>query len=97
MADSPTLLIPPEVLEPLVRRVVEEALRRLDEIKGTLPERLAFRETEAARLLGLNPHQLRDARLRGEIEANVGPGRLILYRHQQLVAYLLSRPWSAGD
>jgi hypothetical protein len=97
MTDVPCLSIPPETLEPLVRRVVEDTLRRLDEIRGTLPERLAFRESEAAQLMGLRVHQLRDTRLRGEIAAHVGPGRLVLYRREQLLDYLMSRPWRPQD
>ena len=92
MSDTVSLSVPPELLEPLVARVVEQTIRRLDEIRGTLPERLAFREVEAARLLGLHGHQLRDTRLRGEIEAHIGPGRLVLYRREQLLHYLMSRP-----
>ncbi len=93
MSASPALTIPPEVLRPLVREILDEALRRLEEARGSLPERLTFREAEAARLLGLNAHQLRDARLRGEVEAHVGPGRVILYRREQLLDYLMARPW----
>ena len=97
MSETACLTVPPEILEPLVRRVIDAALCRLEEVRGSLPDRLCFRENEAARLMGLNPHQLRDARLRGEIEAHVGPGRVILYRREQLLAYLMARRWTPRD
>jgi hypothetical protein len=82
------------LLEPLIRAVVEQTIARLDEAREALPEKIAFGEAEAARLLSLKPHQLRDARLRGEIGASVGPGRRILYSRADLFAFLASRRWS---
>jgi hypothetical protein len=87
------LSITPEALRPLIRAVVQETVAALDEARAATTERLAYPEAEAARLLGLRPHQLRDARLRGEIEASVGPGKRILYRHADLERYLLTRRW----
>src|SRR5262249_37768649 len=51
-----SLTIDATALRPLVEQVVAETLARLDEIRGTLGDRLAFGEEEAARLLGLNAH-----------------------------------------
>jgi hypothetical protein len=91
------LAVEPALLEPLIRAVVEQTIARLDQAREVLPDKLAYSEAEAARLLSLHPHQLRDARLRGEIEASVGPGRRILYSRADLLAYLASRRWSPAE
>jgi hypothetical protein len=87
------LQISVEALRPLVEEVVKATLAQLEAVRATLPDRLAFTEPEAAALLSLQPHQLRDERLRGRIKASVGPGRLILYPRETLLAYLTERPW----
>jgi hypothetical protein len=90
------LHIDPESLRPLIEQVVEATMARLEDARATLGSRLAYSEAEAAALLGLNPHQLRDERLRGRIAARVGPGRKILYTREALLEYLASRPWQRG-
>jgi hypothetical protein len=90
------LALDPAALEPLIAVVVRQAIAQLEQGREVLPEKLAFSEAEAARLLSLRQHQLRDARLRGEIEASVGPGRKILYSRSDLLNYLTSRRWSPG-
>jgi hypothetical protein len=90
------LQIDPEALRPLITVVVELTLARLDEVRAAMPDKLAFGEAEAARLLSLNSHQLRDERLRGRVEASVGPGKKILYTRKQLLAYLATRRWTAA-
>jgi hypothetical protein len=65
--------------------------------RATLPDRLAFPEAEAAALLGLHAYQLRDERRRGRVRASRGPGGKILYTRQNLLDYLLSRPWEPTD
>ncbi|MHB1423315.1 MAG: helix-turn-helix domain-containing protein [Gemmataceae bacterium] len=82
-------------LEPLIAAVIDRTIARIDEARGALAEKLAYSEAEAARLLSLHTHQLRDARLRGEIQASVGPGRKILYARGDLVEYLAGRRWTA--
>jgi hypothetical protein len=91
-----TVTFAPDLFAPLIRQVVEATLAHLEEVRATLPDTLAFSEPEAARLLSLRQHQLRDARLRGEIKASVGPARKILYRREDLIEYLMTRRWS-GD
>ena len=59
--------------------------------RATLPDKLAFTEAEAARLLSLNTHQLRDERLRGRITASKIVGNRIAYRREDLLEYLTSR------
>jgi hypothetical protein len=97
-----------QALRPLILAVVAETVpaavmatvAALESQRAALPAdgRLAYPEAEAARLLGLRAHQLRDCRLRGEIEASVGPGRKVLYTREQLLAYLAGRRWTKnGD
>ena|SRR5438067_975746 len=98
MPNGAVLQFPAEVLRPLVQQVVEETIAHLERVKAMLPEgKIAFSEPEAARLLSLATHQLRDERLRGRVSASVGPGRRILYTRDQLLAYLASRKWEAGN
>jgi hypothetical protein len=85
---SVQLSIDPSVLTPLVEQIVTEVLSRVGNAQGALPERLAFGEAEAARLLGLNQHQLRDERLRGRIAASKIVGGRVSYLRQDLLAYL---------
>src|SRR5262245_1923738 len=87
------LQIDPESLRPLIEQVVQATVVRLEDVRATLGSRLAYSEAEAAALLGLHPHQLRDERLRGRISASVGPGRKILYSREALLGYLTGRPW----
>jgi hypothetical protein len=88
------LAVEPAALEPLIRAVIEETLARVEEVRNALPDKLAYTEAESARLLSLHQHQLRDARLRGEIEASVGPGRKILSSRGDLLNYLARLRWS---
>jgi hypothetical protein len=71
-----------------VTTIVERVLARLEAAKEALPEKMAFSEAEAARLLGLNSHQLRDERLRGRISASRVVGNKVRYLHADLVGYL---------
>jgi hypothetical protein len=76
-----------DTLRALVRPIVQEVAAAI----GSLPEsdtRLAYTEAEAAKLLGIATHQLRDARLRGEIFATRVGGR-IGYERTELLAYLV--------
>jgi hypothetical protein len=94
MNDRPpavAISVPPEALRPLVEQVVAEVLARLDAARPHLDGRLAFSEEEAARLLGLQPHVLRDERLRGRIAASTIVGRRVRYTREDLVSYLVQR------
>jgi hypothetical protein len=88
-----SLQVDPVALRPIIEAVVSETLSQLETERAKLAGQLAFPEAHAARLIGLNPHQLRDERIRGRIEASVGPGRRVLYTREQLLQYLLSRRW----
>ena len=82
-----------KALRPLVELVVAEVLARLEADRPSLDGRLAFGEEEAARLLSLAPHALRDERLRGKIMASQVVGRRIRYTREDLIRYLMGRRW----
>ncbi len=75
------------VLRPLIERIVATVLDRLQDEQEVLRDKLAFTEAEAAALLGIERHVLRDARLRGEL-AGSRVGKRILYERQELLGYL---------
>lgn len=79
--------------EPAFRAVLSElidaGLAKLDAARTAIPERLAFTEAEAARLIGLSPHQLRDERRRGRIVGSKIVGNQTRYLRSDLVAYLM--------
>lgn len=74
-------------LRPLVEQLVAEAVRRLEINRDQLDGRLAFHEAEAAALLGLQRHVLRDARLRGEVMAS-RIGKRVVYTREELLRLL---------
>lgn len=80
--------ISPEELLPVIQAAVTETLARLRDDEAKLGDRLAYKEPEAARLLGMESHQLRDERLRGRIGASSIVGRGIRYTRADLLAYL---------
>jgi hypothetical protein len=99
MADGAacTFALGADILRPLIAEVVREVLAVMERDRQSLDDgRLAYSEQEAAQLLGLAKHQLRDERLLGRIKASVGPCKRILYSRQDLLAYLESRRWEAG-
>ena len=82
------LEIPESDLQSLVEVVVRQTIEQLrsgDLLAGE--SRLAVLETEAASMIGVKAHSLRDARLRGEITATKIGGR-IGYEITELRAYL---------
>lgn len=79
------LEIDPAELTPIVRIAVAEVLAQGDRLGDT--NRLGYPEAEAARLLGLAKHQLRDARRRGEIGGR-RIGRSVVYSRAALMAWL---------
>jgi hypothetical protein len=89
-------LIDVDQLRPLISEIVELTLERLDQARATLPaDRLAYSEAEAAALLGLEQHVLRDERLRGRIQASQVVGRRIRYTREDLISYLSGRRFAA--
>jgi hypothetical protein len=73
-------------LRRFIRPVVEEVAAAIGTRTGD-DDQLAYTEAQAAKLLGIATHQLRDARLRGEIVATKVGGR-IGYERSELLAYL---------
>jgi hypothetical protein len=90
-ANGLSINLDPEALTPLVEMVVQTTLARLEAVRTALDGKLAYSEEEAARLLGLEPHVLRDERRRGKITASKIVGRRIRYLREDLTAYLLGR------
>lgn len=80
-----------DVLAPIVEKIVAATLAKLDTTQQRMDDRLAFSEAEAARMLSLNPHQLRDERIRGRIRASQIVGRKIRYQREDLLKYLADR------
>lgn len=71
----------PQTLQPLVARIVAETLEQLRDVNHKLPDgRIAYPEAEAAALLGIAQHVLRDSRRRGEIGAKKLGKRWLYFR-----------------
>jgi hypothetical protein len=80
-------------LAPLIRDIVQEVINQFQEFHAKSGDKLCHTEEEAAILLGLKSHQLRDARLAGKIECCQLTGRRIRYTKEQLLDYLRANPW----
>ena len=76
-----------EDFRPVIDRVVGAALKRVEGLLTATSHKLAFAEDEAAAYLSVKRHVLRDARLRGEIEASK-VGKRVVYRREQLLQFL---------
>lgn len=96
MSSSLSLQFDADAIRPLVQQIVAEVLGQVAADQAKLGGRLAYSEAEAAQLLSLHSHQLRDERRRGRIQASVGPGKKVLYSQGDLLAYLSSRRWQGG-
>ena len=80
-----------------MRSVVAETIVQLEADRAKLNDKLAYSEAAAARLLGLQYHQLRDARLAGKISCSQITGRRIRYTREDLLAYLAANRWEPKD
>lgn len=77
----------PEEFEPIIQRTVERTLEGLDLSQlNAAPQKRYLTEREAAELLGVEPHVLRDARKRGEINFHRF-GRSVRYTYDQVEDY----------
>ena len=76
-----------DALRPLVHLAVAEALDRMEEERAKFNSRLAFTEPEAAVLLGVRAHVLRDCRRRGELQG-AKVGSRIVYTRADLLELL---------
>ena len=79
-----------ESLRPLIKAIVADVLAELRQADRKLEgARLGYPEHEAAALLGLPKHVLRDCRLRGEIVAH-RVGRRYVYSRDALRRFLFA-------
>ncbi|MHC4404859.1 MAG: helix-turn-helix domain-containing protein [Planctomycetota bacterium] len=74
------------LVDALAERLAD-VLERREEASARVNGRLAYSEAEAAALLGVERHVLRDCRRRGEITARL-VGKGYRYAHDELVAFL---------
>jgi len=78
-------------LLPIIQQTVNQTIEALDQAESKVPDvRLAYPEPEAAALVGVAPHALRDARLRGELNAS-RLGKRVVYQRSELLKYLSDR------
>ena len=82
-----------EDLAPLIREILTEVLDQVNADNAMVGKRLAIPEAEAARLLSMEPHQLRDERYDGRIKASMSRGGRIVYAKSDLIGYLNRRRW----
>lgn len=75
-------------LRPIIAAVVEETIASVLARSARFGDRVGFTEPEAAELIGLPRHVLRDCRLRGEITARKC-GKKYVYERGSLVRFLL--------
>ena len=71
------------LIEDVVGQVVPRVLAEFAAGDG----QLAYDESAAAQALGVPRHTLRDARLRGDLDAS-RVGKRVIYRREELLAYL---------
>lgn len=79
--------IDPEEFRLIIEATVVETIAQLAADEARLGKRLAFIEPEAASLVGIQQHVLRDARRRGEIFARLC-GKRYLYSRDELLRFL---------
>ena len=79
-------------IRPLFSEAIEAAIARVYADARQFPDEV-YSEPEAARLLKVAPHVLRDERLRGRINASL-VGKRIRYTRQDIVEYLAARRWA---
>lgn len=77
-----------EALAPLLTEIARATIAEVQAQEAKLGKKLAYSEPEAAAMLDLEPHQLRDARRRGVIAASVITGRRVRYLRQDLLDYM---------
>ena len=79
--------------EPVIRLAAARTLAAPEVDRAQLDGQPALGAAEAAELLGLRPHQLRDERRHSRVKASHGPGKM-LYTASNLLEYLASRPYT---
>src|SRR5262249_5666672 len=89
-----SLQLDAEVLSPVIDAAVERALVRFAEAQQKLNGKIAYSEAEAAALIGVEAHVLRDARREGDLPAFVIRGGRVRYLAKDLIAYVTRTPWT---
>lgn len=80
----------PSEIQELARAVASEIANKSESVQSLLgSNRIGYPEPEAAALLGIAKHVLRDARLRGEVRAK-RIGKAYVYSHDALRTFLNS-------
>jgi hypothetical protein len=75
-------------LQPIIAAAVRSTLEQIQADEAKLDgQRLGYPEGEAAALLGVRSHVLRDARLRGEINGKL-IGKRIVYARSELLRFI---------
>ena len=74
-------------MSPLIQKIVAEVLRQHKAAEAKANGRLGYSESEAAALLSVPPHVLRDCRLRQEISARM-VGKRYIYSRDELMIFL---------
>jgi hypothetical protein len=74
-------------LAPLIERVARTIMQQLEEQRAAAGDHLAFGEEQAASLIGVPRHVLRDCRRRGEIKGTK-VGKRIVYCREELLIFL---------
>ena len=77
----------PSELKPVIQETVAEVLEQREADEARLGGRLGYTEPEAASLIGVQQHVLRDSRRRGEIFARL-VGKRFIYCRGELLRYL---------
>ena len=83
-------LIELDDFRPLIESTVAETVDRIRQADNKVNGRLGYTEPEAAALIGVQPHVLRDCRRRGEIPASK-VGKRIVYERDALSDFLRRR------
>ena len=81
------LIVDEMELRSLIEEVIESTLQQLEAERAKCNGRLGYTEPEAAAMLGIQPHVLRDCRLRGEISARKA-GKRFIYSRDTLLRFL---------
>ena len=74
-------------LRPVIQQIVVATLIQIQSDEAKFGDRMAYTEPQAAAILSIKPHVLRDARLRGEISGS-RVGKRILYERDELLRFL---------
>ena len=77
-------------LRPLIEACIVATLEKLRPVDDALTGRLSLSEPEAAAVIGIAAHGLRDCRLRGEISGGL-IGKRIFYSAEELRRFVAER------